>query len=515
MWWLRIFIYLKLIDISNILFVSKSLNEVVNAYKQFEDHCNLARTVINTIELNKCFMKYFDKLIIKICGQFTFNTTLYLRYSLVPDQTMTVGTAVDILLPVALAPAGATLDQTFTLPGGLSVVVATTGLPSNFSPLRAFRFRITGTPTTAVENFAASVTFTDDLLSTSDTETFAITVESDAPPVIPVPQMTGGYTGIGTAALVFADPELSDITAIEFRSRHEHPGNAGFIDTHWGQESLDTQLGAWVPIARSSWGPQRQVTLSATNSYALAAEFRFAIDAQKGTATRLRRGLMVSSTTLVGSVADQTLTVGVEVTILLPVAITVFGEGLDSVTPTLPDGLSVRNATSLIPSTFGNALETTRREIHGTPTTAVENFAASVVYTSEDGTSATASFAITVEEAVPTAPSFGDATQDDITLIIGTFFQQTLVRATEGAPVTSYSITPGTSTIPGVSAFDTPSGLLLFGTPSAAYGPVTHTLTATSASGETATLTFSITITSAPEPEDSGAFSSAFDEGFG
>ena len=82
MWWLRIFIYLKLIDISNLLFVSKSLNEVVNAYKQFEDHCNLARTVINTIELNKCFMKYFDKLIIKICGQFTFNTTLYLRYSL-------------------------------------------------------------------------------------------------------------------------------------------------------------------------------------------------------------------------------------------------------------------------------------------------------------------------------------------------------------------------------------------------------------------------------------------------
>ena len=47
-----------------------------------KDLHNLATTVINTNKLNDCFIKYFDKLIIGLCGQFIFNTTLYLRYSL-------------------------------------------------------------------------------------------------------------------------------------------------------------------------------------------------------------------------------------------------------------------------------------------------------------------------------------------------------------------------------------------------------------------------------------------------
>ena len=58
------------------------VNQVVNGYKQFKDHRNLARTVIDTTELNRCFMKHFYKLVIRLCDQFTFNTTLYLRYSL-------------------------------------------------------------------------------------------------------------------------------------------------------------------------------------------------------------------------------------------------------------------------------------------------------------------------------------------------------------------------------------------------------------------------------------------------
>ena len=74
--------YLKLIDIINLLFVSKSLNENVTGYKQFKDHRNLTRTVIDTNKLNDFFMKHFDKLIIRLCGQFTFNARLYLRYSL-------------------------------------------------------------------------------------------------------------------------------------------------------------------------------------------------------------------------------------------------------------------------------------------------------------------------------------------------------------------------------------------------------------------------------------------------
>ena len=82
MWWFHIFIYLKLIDIITLLLASKSLNEVANGYKQFKDHRNLFRKVIDTTELNRCFMKHFDELIIRLFGQFTFNTTLCLRYSL-------------------------------------------------------------------------------------------------------------------------------------------------------------------------------------------------------------------------------------------------------------------------------------------------------------------------------------------------------------------------------------------------------------------------------------------------
>ena len=68
--------------IINHLYVSKRLNELFNGYKQFKDHRNLARTVTDTSKLIECFMNHFDKLIIRPCGQFTFNTMLYLRYSL-------------------------------------------------------------------------------------------------------------------------------------------------------------------------------------------------------------------------------------------------------------------------------------------------------------------------------------------------------------------------------------------------------------------------------------------------
>ena len=82
MWWFHIFIYLKLVDIINLIFVWKSFNEIVNGYKQFKDHRNLARTVIDRNKLNECLMNHFDELIIRLSGQFTFNTSLYLRCSL-------------------------------------------------------------------------------------------------------------------------------------------------------------------------------------------------------------------------------------------------------------------------------------------------------------------------------------------------------------------------------------------------------------------------------------------------
>ena len=78
----HIFIYLTLIETISLPFVLKSFNEVVNGYKEFEDRRNLAKAVIDRNKLNECFMNHFDELIIRFYGQFTFNTTLYLIYSL-------------------------------------------------------------------------------------------------------------------------------------------------------------------------------------------------------------------------------------------------------------------------------------------------------------------------------------------------------------------------------------------------------------------------------------------------
>lgn len=57
-----------------LLFASKNFNEVVNGYTNFKDHRNLASTVIDTNKLNHLFMKYFEKQIIRLFGQLTFNT---------------------------------------------------------------------------------------------------------------------------------------------------------------------------------------------------------------------------------------------------------------------------------------------------------------------------------------------------------------------------------------------------------------------------------------------------------
>lgn len=90
------FYFYQLIDIFNLLFVSKRLIEIVNRYKRFEDRRILAKTVIDTENLNQYFMSHFDKLIIRLSCQFTFNKMLYLRYSL--ELRVTVGHVLDCLL---------------------------------------------------------------------------------------------------------------------------------------------------------------------------------------------------------------------------------------------------------------------------------------------------------------------------------------------------------------------------------------------------------------------------------
>ena len=48
--------------------------------QKIKDH--LAKTVINRDKLNECFMNHFDKFIIRLSCQFTFNAMLYLRFCL-------------------------------------------------------------------------------------------------------------------------------------------------------------------------------------------------------------------------------------------------------------------------------------------------------------------------------------------------------------------------------------------------------------------------------------------------
>ncbi len=193
------------------------------------------------------------------------------------------------------------------------------------------------------------------------------------------------------------------------------------------------------------------------------------------------------------TIDDQTYTQDEAITALtLPAATGGNGTLTYSISPELPAGLSFDAAT---------------RTLSGTPTEVQE--AVTYTYTVEDSDdnretsdAATLTFAITIEAAEDSAPSFGDQTIDDQTYTQDEAITAlTLPAATGGNGTLTYSITPE---LPAGLSFDAATRTLS-GTPTEAQSATTYTYTVEDSddnreTSDEATLTFAITIEA---PEDS------------
>ena len=80
--WFLIMIYLRLIDIIRLSFVSKKLNEIAYGNKRCRKYWELPNTIINKSELYDCFMKRFSELIKRLDFNFNFINMLFLNYRL-------------------------------------------------------------------------------------------------------------------------------------------------------------------------------------------------------------------------------------------------------------------------------------------------------------------------------------------------------------------------------------------------------------------------------------------------
>ena len=190
------------------------------------------------------------------------------------------------------------------------------------------------------------------------------------------------------------------------------------------------------------------------------------------------------------TVADQTYTVGVEITALtLPVASGGDGALTYSLTPDV--------------SPFGLAFDSSTRRLSGTPTAAgvgVHPF--TYTATDIDGDYASLTFEVSIVEAPDAEPSFGDHTIADQTYTVGVEVTAlTLPEASGGDGALTYSLVPDVS--PFGLAFDS-STRRLSGTPTAAgVGVHPFTYTATDTDGDQASLTFVVSIVEAPDAEPS------------
>ena len=73
-------IYLRLIDIIKLSFVSNRFSEIAYGNKPFRKDWELSNTIINKSELYDCFMKRFRELIERLDSNFNFIDMLFLNY---------------------------------------------------------------------------------------------------------------------------------------------------------------------------------------------------------------------------------------------------------------------------------------------------------------------------------------------------------------------------------------------------------------------------------------------------
>ncbi|WP_196237396.1 putative Ig domain-containing protein [Bradyrhizobium elkanii] len=354
----------------------------------------------------------------------------------VASTTLTVNRPATSFTPVTGG--GGTVPLTFTvsptLPAGLSFNTASG--------------TITGTPTATIGPTMFTVTVTDTNNATA-TNTFILTVNAAvtattaiAWTALTVNRLATSFTpvtGSGGAA-----PLTYSISPTLPTGLFMNPSNGAIIG---------------MPVA----------TITATTFTVTVT------DNDHATATNTFSLTVNAAVTAATAVASTTLTVNRPATSFTPV----IGAGgtnplTYSVSPTLPAGLSINPNTGAIT---------------GTPTAPITATPFTVTVTDADNVSASNTFSLTVNGAVTATTAVASATLT-VNRPAASF---TPVTGAGGTAPLTYSVSP---TLPAGLSFNTASGAIT-GTPTAAIGATTFTVTVTDANSAMATANFSLTVNGA------------------
>ena len=380
------------------------------------------------------------------------NTVPTFSGATITAQTFTVGTAVDLTLPVATGGNGAITYNLLTA-SSVAITDLSTVIPG--LTLNAAARTITGAPTEAstLQNFAWTARDADDDMNTSDRALllFSITVNTAAANAIPVfPNVTipsQDFT-VGVRIMPLSLPRATGGDgALTYTLTPAIPGLTLNPTTL-------TLTGTPTTVAEAM--THRYVATDMDDDTA-SLTFRVAIEAA-GTGTAPTFGG--------ATVSEQFYAQGTAVDLTLPVATGGSGTSTYTLTPALPTGL-IFNAAA--------------RTITGTPTTTAGATAYTYTVTDTNSDSASLMFSITVE--ANTAPDFGTATTPHVpseTIAQNRMITLTLPAATGGNGDITYML----AALPTGLTFDGATRVIS-GTPADIVGVMDYTYTAADSDGDT------------------------------
>ena len=352
--------------------------------------------------------------------------------STIADQTFTVGTAVNLTLPIAT---GGTAPYTYTLspiPAGLSFTAASRTL--------------SGTPTTAGTT-NATYTATD---ANQQIASLNFTVQVTPTPITFNPNTIADQTFTVGTAVNLTLPIATGGTAPYTYTLSPIPTGLSFTAASRSLSGTPTTAGITT-----------NVTYTATDASRKTASLNFTV--------RVIAPLTFNPNTI----ADQTFTVGTAVNLTLPIATGGTAPYTYTLSP-IPTGLSFTAAAA-------------SRSLSGTPTTAGTT---NVIYTATDASRKTASLNFTVQ-VTPTPITFNPNTIADQMFVANTPIEPLdLPVALGGTPPYTYTLEP----LPNGLVFDA-SNRTLSGTPTILAPATSVTYTATDATNASIALTFTIEVT--------------------
>jgi Bacterial Ig-like domain (group 3)/Putative Ig domain len=303
---------------------------------------------------------------------------------------------------------------------------------------------ISGNPTVTLAATTFTVTVTDQNSATAS-NTFSLTV-----------------TGAVTATQVIPSETLTQNHAAPFTPVTGAGGATPLV------YSVSPTLPTGLTISPSTGA------ITGTPTVTLAATtFTVTITDQNNAAASNTFSLTINpAVTATQAIASKALTQNQASTAFMPVT-GAGGTGIlsYSISPTLPNGLSLSSSTGFI---------------SGSPTAALASTTFTVTVTDANGATATATFSLTVNAQVSATQQVSSAT----VTANHTVTPFTPVSGSGGTPPLTYSISP---TLPGGLSISSTNGLVS-GTPTVASAQTIYTVTITDANGATASSSFNLTV---------------------